>query len=64
MPTLKEYAASQGIQYQAAWDRWKAGQVPGAFRNEFGRVVIPEEACRISACEKPKYGRWAHKQKE
>lgn len=44
MKTLKEYAANHGIKYRAAWNRFKAGKIPEAFQDEFGKILIPENA--------------------
>jgi predicted site-specific integrase-resolvase len=42
MRTLKEYAEDRGVKYRAAWNRYKAGKIPGAFQDEFGKILIPE----------------------
>lgn len=42
MKTLKTYAKEHGVQYRAAWNRYKAGKIPGAFQDEFGTILIPE----------------------
>ena len=44
MKTLKQYACDHGIQYRAAWNRFKAGKIPKAFYDEFGKILIPEDA--------------------
>ncbi|MBF0238396.1 MAG: IS607 family transposase [SAR324 cluster bacterium] len=41
MKTLKDYASEHGVQYRAAWNRYKAGKIPGAFQDEHGRILIP-----------------------
>lgn len=33
MKTLKEYAECHGIKYRAAWNRFKAGKIVGAFKD-------------------------------
>ena len=43
MKTLKHYAANHGIKYRAAWNRFKAGKIPSAFKDEFGRILIRED---------------------
>jgi predicted site-specific integrase-resolvase len=43
MKTLKEYAKIHGIQYRAAWNRYKLGKILGAKKDEFGKILIPEE---------------------
>lgn len=40
---LSEYAAKHGIQYRAAWNRFKAGKIPGAWQDESGAIIVPEE---------------------
>lgn len=32
-----------GIKYRAAWNRFKQGQIPSAFKDEFGKILIPED---------------------
>jgi len=44
MQTLKIYAKLHGIQYRAAWNRFNAGKIPGAFKDEFGKILIPEDS--------------------
>lgn len=43
MKTLKEYAIDHGIKYRAAWNRYKAGKIPSAFKDEFGKILIKED---------------------
>jgi len=43
MKTLKEYAIDHGIKYRAAWNRYKAGKIPSAFQDEFGKILIKED---------------------
>lgn len=40
---LSEYAAKHGIQYRAAWNRFKAGKIPGAWQDESGTIIVPDE---------------------
>ena|SRR3989337_2870173 len=46
MKTLKEYAKEHGIKYRAAWNRYKAGKITGAYQDEFGKIHLPEEEVR------------------
>jgi putative resolvase len=39
---LSEYAARNGIKYRAAWNRYKAGKIGGAYLDETGHVVVPD----------------------
>ncbi len=39
---LSDYARERGIGYRAAWNRFKAGQIPGAWLDETGHVVVPD----------------------
>lgn len=39
---LSEYARRNNIGYRAAWNRYKAGKIPGAYLDESGHVVVPE----------------------
>lgn len=43
MKTLKEYAKQHGIKYRAAWNRFKAGKIPNAFKDEFGKILLKED---------------------
>jgi len=44
MLTLGKYAKQHGIQYRAAWNRFNRGKIPGAFKDEFGKILIPEDS--------------------
>lgn len=39
---LTEYARRHGIQYRAAWNRYKVGKIPGAYQDEAGAIIIPD----------------------
>ena len=39
---MSEYAARNGIKYRAAWNRYKAGKIGGAYLDETGHVVVPD----------------------
>jgi putative resolvase len=39
---LSEYATRNGIQYRAAWNRYKAGRIEGAYLDDSGHVVVPD----------------------
>lgn len=43
MRTLKIYAEEHGVKYHTAWNRFKAGKIPEAFKDEFGRILIPDD---------------------
>lgn len=43
MKRLRDYARENGIQYRQAWNRFKSGRIPGAFKNEFGTILVPED---------------------
>jgi putative resolvase len=43
MKTLKVYAIEHGIKYRAAWNRFKLGKIPGAYQDEFGKILIPDD---------------------
>ena len=47
MKTLKEYAIEHRIQYRTAWNHFKAGKIEGAFKNRYGKVLIPEESLKV-----------------
>ena len=40
---MNKYAIDHGIKYRAAWNRYKAGKIPGAFKDEFGKILIKED---------------------
>ena len=40
---LSEYAKLEGIGYRAAWNRFHAGKIKGAYVNDNGRIVVPSE---------------------
>lgn len=42
MITLSKYAKKCGIGYRAAWNRYKSGKIEGAFKDDFGKVLIKE----------------------
>jgi predicted site-specific integrase-resolvase len=44
MKTLKDYAKEHGIQYRAAWNRYKLGKIDGAYQDEFGAILIPDNS--------------------
>ena len=39
---LSQYAAQNGIKYRAAWNRYRAGKIEGAYLDESGHVVVPD----------------------
>jgi len=43
MKTLKDYARDHGIKYRAAWNRFKTGKISSAFKDDFGKILIPED---------------------
>jgi putative resolvase len=43
MWTLSDYAKQHGIRYRAAWNRFQRGQIPDAFKDNFGKILIPEK---------------------
>lgn len=43
MKTLKEYAQEHKVHYRTAWNRFKQGKIPGSFKNEYGKVLVPNE---------------------
>ena len=44
MKTLKQYASEHGIRYRAAWNRFRIGKIEGAFKDEYGKILIPDTA--------------------
>ncbi len=43
MKTLKEYAEENRIHYRTAWNHFREGKIHGAFKNEYGKILIPDE---------------------
>lgn len=43
MKTLNDYAREHGIKYRAAWNRFKNRKIPTAFKDEFGKILVPED---------------------
>lgn len=39
---LSEYADQHDIGYRAAWNRYKAGKINGAWQDEFGTIHVPD----------------------
>lgn len=39
---LSQYAKREGIQYRAAWNRFKQGKIEGAHFDEAGHIVVPD----------------------
>lgn len=37
-----------GIKYRAAWNRYKAGKIPGAYLDEYGRIVVPDPVSELA----------------
>ncbi len=46
MKTLSEYAKENRIHYRTAWNHFKEGKIKGAFKNEYGKVLIPDESIK------------------
>ncbi len=44
MKTLKEFAKAHRIPYRTAWDAYKAGRIKGAYKNQFGKILVPAAA--------------------
>lgn len=38
---LLEYSKQNNITYKTAWNRFKAGKIQGAYLDESGHIVIP-----------------------
>lgn len=46
MKTLTEYAKENRIHYRTAWNAYKAGKILGAFKNEYGKILIPDNVAK------------------
>jgi predicted site-specific integrase-resolvase len=47
MKILSEYAKENRICYRTAWNHFKDGKIIGAFKNEYGKVLIPNENIKL-----------------
>jgi Predicted site-specific integrase-resolvase len=47
---LSTYAKKLGISYRTAWNWFKADKIKGAFKTEWGAIIVPEEKVK-----KPEY---------
>jgi len=45
---LSDYAKHFGVTYRTAWNRYKAGLIPGSYVTEKGSVYLPESSIAIS----------------
>lgn len=63
---LHQYAATQGIQYRSAWNRFKQGRIEGAYQADSGRILVPNPFAKGQALKGAVvYARVSsHKQKE
>lgn len=41
---LSQYAQQHSISYRAAWNRYKAGKIEGAWQDESGTIIVPEHS--------------------
>lgn len=54
---LSEYARIHGIQYRAAWERFRLGRIPGAYKDEVGTIIVPDETTAFSLNDAAVYAR-------
>ncbi|MCH9275764.1 IS607 family transposase [Bifidobacterium amazonense] len=54
---LSEYARIHGIQYRAAWERFRLGRIPGAYKDEVGTIIVPDETKTYMANDAAVYAR-------
>lgn len=54
---LSEYARLHDIQYRSAWNRFKAGRIPGAYKDEMGTIIVPDESKGFSLMDAAVYAR-------
>lgn len=57
---LRDYARIRGIGYRAAWNRFKAGTIPGAYKDASGHIIVPETAFAEVELERDKPARDPH----
>jgi len=53
---LSEYAQRNGNKYRAAWNRFKAGKIEGAYLDESGHVVVPDPQHALVSKAAVRYG--------
>lgn len=61
---LSQYAKRNGIGYRAAWNRFKAGKIPGAYLDDTGHVVVPDPETVRLPCAAVYARVSSHKQKD
>ncbi len=40
---LTEWAKKQGITYRTAWEHFRTGKIPGAYKLQSGAIIVPDE---------------------
>jgi putative resolvase len=45
--TLRQYAIENGVGYRTAWNRFKAGEISGAYKTSTGRVLLADTAVLV-----------------
>ncbi|SDQ31409.1 Predicted site-specific integrase-resolvase [Arthrobacter crystallopoietes] len=45
---FSQYAKNAGIGYRAAWNRYKAGRIEGAWQDEHGTIHVPDPASALA----------------
>jgi putative resolvase len=51
---LTDYAKKLGITYRSAWNHFKSGKIPNAYRLESGAIIVPEETLKPNIINKEK----------
>lgn len=54
---LSEYARLHDIQYRAAWERFRLGRIPGAYKDEVGTIIVPDKTESASLHDAAVYAR-------
>lgn len=40
---LRDYSNKLGLSYQSAWNHFKKGKIPGAYKTDTGIVIVPDD---------------------
>ena len=49
---LSEYAKRHGVTYRTAWNKFKEGKIPNAYKDEFGNILVRVETPKENLSKK------------
>lgn len=41
---LRQYAQERGILYRTAWEHFRLGKIPGAYKDNTGHIIVPDRS--------------------